>query len=206
MNQDEAILEAGKAVLNLAANRLIYVSNLLDESFTKSVKMLSKCRGNIVISGMGKSGIIAKKLAATLCSTGTFAHYVHPSEAFHGDFGKINHDDTLILFSHSGETEELIKFVKKAKELYPLIETILITSNNKSSLAKNANWVINTHIEFEHHDSNFSSIPTTSTTVSLAIGDSLAVALQKQKNFKAEQFYKLHPGGSIGKTQSTKII
>ena len=206
MNSDEVIINSGQEVLNIAAQHLQSASSSLNESFVKAVKLLEDSQDNIIVSGVGKSGIIAQKLAATLSSMGTFAHFIHPIDAFHGDFGKLMPQDIIILFSHSGETEELIKFIGKAQELHPKTKVILITSNEDSLLSDLADIVILTHVGQEHSNKEFSHIPTTSTTVSIAIGDALDVALQKQNNFRAGQFFAYHPGGNIGNLNKTKVL
>lgn len=200
MINNEEIIQAGKDVLKIAAENISYTEQLLGESFCDAVKILHATKGNIIVSGIGKSGIIAKKIAATLSSTGTFSYFIHPSEAFHGDFGMIKQEDTILLFSHSGETEELLKFLHVIRKLHGNNKIITITAKENSTLALTADAIILTHVKKENHDNDFKYIPTTSTTVTLALGDALAIALQKLKGFKVTHFFRFHPGGDIGKT------
>lgn len=193
------ILQTGKNVLKIAAINLQKTQGLLDESFVHAVKLLYKTKGNIILSGIGKSGIVAKKIAATLSSTGTLSIYIHPSEAFHGDFGMINSKDTLIVFSHSGETKEILDFLRAIKNFKPRNKIIAITSRRNSTISQCADITILTHVKEESADEDLKLSPTTSTTVTIALGDALALALQKLKGFKINHFLKNHPGGQIGK-------
>lgn len=203
MNKDDYILEIGKNVLKSAAANIQNTQRLLDESFISAVKLLYITKGNIILSGIGKSGIIAKKIAATLSSTGTFSIYIHPSEAFHGDFGMINSKDTLIIFSHSGETKELLDFLRIEKKLNPKNKIIVITSKENSTISNYADITLLTHVTVENGDEDLRLIPTTSTTVTIALGDALAIALQKLKGFKIDHLFKNHPGGQIGKLRNS---
>ncbi len=200
MNNDRTeVINAGKDVLTLASENIMAVRMGLGDSFYEAVNALYKTKGNIVVSGIGKSGIISKKVAATLSSTGVFGHYIHPTEAFHGDFGMIGPEDTFILFSNSGETHELIDFLKVIRQLHSQNIVISVTAVSDSTLATESDIVILTCVERESNDYNFKHIPTTSTTVTLAVGDALAIGLQKMIGFKHDQFFKFHPGGSIGR-------
>lgn len=192
------ILEVGKEVLKMASQNINFTQKMLDESFVDAVKLLHKTSGNIILSGIGKSGIIAKKISATLCSTGTFSYFIYPNEAFHGDFGMIKPGDTLIVISHSGETKELLLFLDTLKKYKFENKIIAITSKNDSIITRYADIILQTHVIKESHDEDMKLIPTTSTTVTLALGDALTIALQKLKGFKLKHFYKYHPGGKIG--------
>lgn len=205
MDEDYNILKVGKDVLKLSAESITATQKKLDESFCKAVSILHETKGNIILSGIGKSGIIAKKIAATLSSTGTFSCYVHPGDAFHGDFGMIKPKDTLLVFSHSGETEELLKFLGVVKKLYGNNKIIAVTANGNSALAHIADVAVLTYVTKESLDEDFQFIPTTSTTVTLAVGDALAIALQKIKGFKITHFLTSHPGGNVG-NHSKKIL
>ena len=198
MSSDDEIISTGKGVLKLAADNITRSEEMLGEPFREAVYLLHNTKGNIVVCGMGKSGIIAKKIAATLSSTGTFSYFIHPSEAFHGDFGKIKPEDTILLLSHSGETDELLKLLSIVKKLQKDNKIITITAKSNSTLAAASDVVILTHVLRESHDDNFRHIPTTSTTVTLALGDAIAIALQKLKGFKEAHFFEFHPGGNIG--------
>lgn len=195
----QQILEAGKDVLKMAAENIAYTESMLDESFCEAVTILHNTKGSIIVSGIGKSGIIAKKIAATFSSSGIFSCYVNPNDAFHGDFGMIKPEDTLLIFSHSGETEELLRFLSVVRKLNGNNKIIAITAKNDSTLALTADVVVLTHVVKENNDEDFRYIPTTSTTVTLALGDALAIALQKLKGFKSIHFLRFHPGGNISK-------
>jgi arabinose-5-phosphate isomerase len=199
MNRKSLILKVGKDVLKTAADNITRSQEMLGDAFYEAVELLYNTKGHIVVSGIGKSGIIAKKIAATLSSTGTFSYYMHPNEAFHGDFGLIKAEDTILIFSHSGETEELIRFLAVIKDLHKENKIITITSGVNSSLALCSDISLYTHVAKENDDNDFKLIPTTSTTVTLAIGDAIAISLQKIKGFKMSHFLKYHPGGNIGK-------
>lgn len=198
MTKKDQILQVGKDILKMASININHTQEMLDESFIDAVELLNNTSGKIILSGIGKSGIIAKKITATLCSTGTFSYFIHPNEAFHGDFGMIKPDDTIIVFTHSGETKELISFLEIIKGSKFGNKVIAITSKNNSKIVKFADIILQTHVVKESDDEDIKLIPTTSTTVTLALGDALAIALQKLKGFKIEHFYKYHPGGKIG--------
>ena len=186
---DEAkrvILEEAKALRGLAEN--------LDESFKKAVDIILKTKGRVVLTGVGKSGLICKKIAATLSSTGTPAFFLHPADAAHGDLGMVRGDDTVIAVSNSGETVELLNVVPIIKSLG--IPVIAVTNNPNSSLAKLADVTLLLHVEKEACPLGLA--PTTSTTATLALGDALAAVLMKLKGFTSSDFAKFHPGGKLG--------
>lgn len=199
MNKNVLILQVGKNVLKVAATNIQNTQRLLDESFVNAVKLLYKTKGNIILSGIGKSGIVARKIAATLSCTGTLSIYIHPNDAFHGDFGMINSKDTLIVVSHSGETKEILDFLRIVNNLKPRNKIIAITSRANSTISKCADITVLTHVKKETDDEDLILIPTTSTTVTLVLGDALAMALQKLKGFKIDHVLENHPGGQIGK-------
>jgi arabinose-5-phosphate isomerase len=205
MSDADEIIQIGKDVLKLAADSISLNEQSLGESFLSAVHMLHRTNGSIIVCGIGKSGIVAKKLAATLSSTGTPSYFIHPVEAFHGDFGMIKPGDTLIMLSHSGETDELIRFLKVVRNLHSQNKVLTITAKNNSTLAIASDAVVLTHVVIENHNEDCRRIPTTSTTVTLAIGDAIAIALQRLKGFKAADFLQLHPGGNIGKTAESTI-
>ena len=181
------VLEAeGEAVLNL--------SRKLDESFLDAVELLMKTKGRIVLTGIGKSGIICKKIASTLSSTGTPSFYLHPVDAVHGDLGMLKGDDTLIAVSNSGESREVLNVVSVVKSFG--IPVIGITNNPNSSLSKLSDIVLLLHVEGEACPLGLA--PTTSTTVTLALGDAIAAALMVAKGFESKDFARFHPGGSLG--------
>lgn len=167
----------------------------------EAIEAILSCKGRIVISGMGKSGIIGKKIAATLASTGTPSFFIHPGEAFHGDLGMIRGKDVILLISNSGETEEVIKLIPSLKSFGNTI--ICIVNNSASTLAKNSDVTLDIFVEKEVCPNNLA--PTTSTTLTLALADSIAVALMRKRNFKPENFAIFHPGGSLGRKLLTKV-
>lgn len=198
MNKN-SILKTGKNVLNLESRAISKLSRILDNNFIKVVKLICENSGKLIISGIGKSGNIASKIAASFTSTGVPSIFLNPVDASHGDMGIIDKNDILIVLSNSGETHELadlINFAKKKK-----IKIISITSNKKSLLFKNSdiNLVLPKHTEAD----KLGTIPTTSTTLSLALGDALCCSVLNVRNFDKKSFKELHPGGKIGKKLKT---
>ncbi|MCI0526974.1 MAG: KpsF/GutQ family sugar-phosphate isomerase [Nitrospira sp.] len=189
------IIDHGKRVLQIEAQAILDLMGRIDERFVEAVDILHDCRGRVVVTGMGKSGIIAKKIAATLASTGTPAFYLHPAEGIHGDLGMLCRGDVVIALSNSGETEELLKILPVMKRFG--IPLICLTGNLKSNLAKHSTVVIDVGIKEEA--CRIGSVPTASTTAALAMGDALSVALLEKRGFKEEDFASFHPGGVIGK-------
>ena len=191
----EDILRTGKNVLNREANAVKTLASKLDENFVKTVELLSKIKTRVIVTGMGKSGLIARKIAATLSSCGTPAMFVHPAEAGHGDLGMILKEDVLIAISHSGETKEIVGLLDAFKRAG--IKLICITGNKKSKLAKYSDIVLETKVEKEAEP--YSLVPTASSTAALALGDAIAISLMKKKGFKEEDFVFVHPKGQAGK-------
>jgi arabinose-5-phosphate isomerase len=187
--------EQAKRVLRIEAEAVAALVNRIDEQFEKAVGMLLKCKGRVVVTGMGKSGLIGKKIAATLASTGTPALFLHPAEGIHGDLGMVTRGDTVIALSNSGETEELALMLPSLKRLG--IKIIALTGNTESTLAKNSDVVIDIGVKEEACPLGLA--PTASTTATLAMGDALAVVLLDQRGFKQEDFACFHPGGTLGK-------
>ena len=177
------------------------VLNNLNHDFTKAVEAILNCQGKVIVTGMGKSGHISGKIAATLASTGTPAFFVHPAEALHGDLGMIGSDDIVIAISYSGESDELISILPAVKRKNTPI--IAMTGNVDSTLAKLSNYVLSIKIDKEACPLNLA--PTTSTTVSLVLGDALAVSLLEMRGFKKEDFAQFHPGGSLGRKLLTTV-
>ncbi len=192
----ETLLKQGEELLRAEANAISQLRSKLDQSFTAACQLILQCKGRIVITGMGKSGHIANKIAATFASTGTPALFVHPAEASHGDLGMITANDSVIAISNSGQTEELLTILPMIKRLQ--LPLIAITSNPQSNLARFANVHLDTHVKQEACPLRLA--PTTSTTVSLALGDALAVAVLKAKGFSAEDFALSHPSGTLGRS------
>lgn len=183
---------------------LTALSERVDSSFEQAVEMMYTCKARVIISGMGKSGLIGRKIAATLASTGTMSFFMHPGEAFHGDLGMIRSDemaDIVVLISYSGETDEVLQLIPSLKSFGTKI--IAITGGLNSTLAANADVVLDGSVKEEVCPNNLA--PTTSTTVALAIGDALAVALIKARNFQPLDFARFHPGGSLGRKLLTRV-
>lgn len=195
------ILNAAKEVLKLEANELLRHMDMLDEEFEKSLHLIYKCGGKLIVTGVGKSGHIGAKMAATFASTGTSSFFLHPTEALHGDLGMVQKDDIVLAISYSGESEEVVKILPHLKRFG--VKIISMTGNKNSSLAKFSDTVINLNIIKEACP--IGAAPTTSTTLTLALGDALAVCLMNMRNFKVEDFANFHPGGSLGKRLYLKV-
>lgn len=188
-------------VFNQEIDSLESAKNRLSESFCRAIDMIAACAGRVIVVGMGKSGIIGKKIAATLASTGTSSFFVHPAEAFHGDLGMIQHHDIMLMISNSGETEELIRLIPFLRHQGNSI--ISMTGNLNSTLAKNSYAVLDISVSREACNNNLA--PTSSTTVSLVMGDALSIVLSSIKKFKSEDFARFHPGGSLGRRLLTRV-
>lgn len=199
------ILQVGKEVLKNEMEALRLAEKRLDQTFVKAIEMLYRAKGKIVFSGIGKSGIVARKIAATLSSTGTLSFFIHPVEALHGDFGVIGKGDVVVAISHSGETPEVINFVNIVRDFGNKI--IVITADSNSTLAKLADEVLLTHVKEEACKicTTFNLAPTTSTLIELALGDAIASALQELKGFKQKHFAKFHPGGELGRKSAVVV-
>jgi arabinose-5-phosphate isomerase len=177
------------------------VCSNLPKNFDEIIETIISAKGRCVITGMGKSGLVGKKISATLASTGTKSFFMHPGEAYHGDLGMIHPSDVVIAISNSGETEEVIKLIPFFKENGNTI--VAMTGKSKSTLSKHSHFLLDINISKEACPLELA--PTTSTTVTMAMGDALAVALMKARNFQAENFAKFHPGGSLGRKLLTKV-
>ena len=184
-----------RKVLQTEAAAILALVDRLDERFEQAVRLLLDCRGRVVVTGMGKSGIICRKIAATLSSTGTPAFFLHPAEAIHGDLGVLQSDDVIVALSHSGETDELLRLLETIKRLGARL--ITITGEPLSTLGKAADVALDCHVSKEACPLNL--VPTASTTAALALGDALAMTLLVAKGFRQEDFANLHPGGKLGK-------
>ena len=188
-------LTLARKVLQTEAAAVLALVDRLDDRFAEAVSLIVRCKGRVIVTGMGKSGIICRKIAATLASTGTPAFFLHPAEAMHGDLGVIQADDVVIAMSYSGETEELTRVLETLKRIgAPLIA---LTGGSKSSLAQAANVALDCSVSEEACPMNL--VPTASTTAALALGDALAMTVLVEKGFKPEDFANLHPGGKLGK-------
>jgi arabinose-5-phosphate isomerase len=184
-----------RKVLQTEAAAITALIERLDENFDRAVKMLYECQGRVIVTGMGKSGIICRKIAATLASTGTSAFFLHPAEATHGDLGVIQPSDILLAISHSGETHEVLRLLEAIRRIGARI--VAITGNPASTLAQAADVSIDCQVSEEACPLNL--VPTASTTAALAMGDALCMTLLVEKGFREEDFAKIHPGGKLGK-------
>lgn len=190
-----ADLALARKVLQTEAAAILAMVDRIDGAFTRAVELVRGCRGRVILTGMGKSGLICRKLAATFSSTGTAAFFMHPAEAVHGDLGVIQSDDVVIAMSYSGETEELTRVLETIKRIGASL--IAITGDTSSTLAQAADVALDGHVSEEACPMNL--VPTASTTAALALGDALAMAVLVEKGFRPEDFANLHPGGKLGK-------
>lgn len=191
----KAMLEHAQSVLKMEAEAVLELVPRIDETFADAVKMIIECEGRTVITGMGKSGIIGRKMAATLASTGTPSFYLHPAEGIHGDLGMVTANDVVIALSNSGETGEVLNILPSLRRIGAKI--IAMVGNANSTLAKNADIILDVGVSKEACPLGLA--PTSSTTAALAYGDALALALLQKRNFTASQFAIFHPGGSLGR-------
>ncbi|MCY9872371.1 KpsF/GutQ family sugar-phosphate isomerase [Vibrio barjaei] len=203
MNEDQSrLINPVMDVLKAQSEALSNLANNLDtKHLTSAVDIIESCKGHVIISGMGKSGLVGQKISATLASTGTPSFYMHPSEAFHGDLGRITPDDTVILISNSGETTEVLQLIPSLKRFGNKI--IAITNVATSSLGKHSDAILDLQMKRESCPNNLA--PTTSTTLTIALGDALAVCLMRRKAFKPSDFALFHPGGSLGKRLLSRV-
>ncbi len=188
-------LQRAKDVLNIEAKGILSLMDRLDDSFVRAVELLHGCRGKVVVTGMGKSGLICRKIAATLSSTGTPAFFLHAGDANHGDMGMIMQNDVVLAISNSGETEEILRLIPILRRLG--VKLIAMTGNHGSTLSRAAEVVLDAGVKEEACPLGLS--PTASTTAALALGDALAVILLEKKGFKEEDFALRHPGGTLGR-------
>lgn len=197
---ESASLHAARVLIE-QARALSYAAQALGEEVDQAVAAILGCQGRVIISGMGKSGIVGRKIAATFASTGTRSFFIHPGEAIHGDLGMIAPEDTVILISFSGETDEVIRLLPSLKRFGNKI--ICLVGHEDSTLARHSDIVLLTPAQRESCPNNLA--PTTSTTVTMALGDAVAVALMKARGFQPEHFAEYHPGGSLGRRLLTQV-
>ena len=195
------VLKEARRVLRVEAQSLLDLAERIDENFSRAVEFLYSCKGKVVLMGMGKSGLVGRKISSTFASTGTPSFFLHPAEGLNGDFGMLAREDVIIAISNSGETRELL-------EVLPLIKRfgnrlIIFTGNLNSPLAKAGDVTLDIRVKEEACPLNLA--PTASTTATLALGDAFAVALMGKRNFKKEDFAMLHPGGALGKRLLLKV-
>ncbi len=195
------ITEIATHTFAVESKAVAQLSGQLTADFEKAVRAILSTKGKVIITGMGKSGIIGRKIAATLASTGTSSFYLHPGEAYHGDLGMIEKTDIVLAISYSGQTDEVLKLIPYLQDNHNKV--IAMTGNPQSTLAKNSDFHLNVAVHEEACP--LSLAPTSSTTAMLAMGDALAVALMHERHFKAEDFARFHPGGSLGRRLLTKV-
>ncbi|MCV3356961.1 KpsF/GutQ family sugar-phosphate isomerase [Campylobacter sp. RKI_CA19_01122] len=194
-------IKIAKEVFEIESKTILDLCDNLDEDFNKAVELILSSKSRCVISGMGKSGHIGAKIAATLASTGTPSFFMHPGEALHGDLGMLTSEDVLLAISNSGETEEVLKLIPVIKKRK--IPLIVMVGNQNSTLAKQADIFINIAVKKEACPLQLA--PTSSTTATLAMGDAIAVALMRARNFRPDDFALFHPGGSLGRKLLTRV-
>jgi arabinose-5-phosphate isomerase len=197
----EEIIQKGKEVIRIEAEAVSNLSDSINNQFVKAINTIGECKGRVVLTGMGKSGLIARKIVATLNSTGTAAIYLHPTDALHGDLGMVRKEDVVILISKSGNTEEIANLLPMLKRLG--VKMIAMCGSETSRVAQECDIFLNIGVKEEACP--YDLAPTASTTATLAMGDALSVALLQTRNFTIEDFAFLHPGGSLGKRLSLKI-
>ena len=192
----EDLVEHGREVVRLEAQALHWISDHLDQRFQQTVDMVLACQGQVVLSGMGKAGIVAQKISATMASTGTPSNFLHPAEAFHGDLGRVRPGDLLMVLSNSGETEEILRLINPVKRIGTPI--VAITSDSDSMLARHADVVLEIGKTYEACPIGLA--PTTSTTAMLAMGDAVAMTVARARRFSREDFAFYHPAGALGRS------
>ncbi|MBI2067977.1 MAG: KpsF/GutQ family sugar-phosphate isomerase [Deltaproteobacteria bacterium] len=199
--KNDTIITSGRRVLEIEAKAIQDLRGRIDANFCEAVDILFRCKGRVAVTGVGKSGIIARKISSTLASTGTPSFFLHAAEGSHGDLGMLTKGDVVLALSNSGETEEILKLLPSIKRMdLPLI---CLVGNEHSTLAKTSTIVMNVSVREEAAPIGF--VPTTSTTAALAMGDAMAVALLEKRGIQAEDFALFHPGGTLGKKLLTKV-
>lgn len=188
-------IETGKKVLDIEARAIDSLKSRLNHTFSDAISLLYNCKGRVVVTGMGKSGLIGKKISATFASTGTPSFFLHPADGIHGDIGMIMQNDVILAISNSGETDELIALLPVFKKM--TMQIICMTGKAASTLSNNSDVVLDVSVKEEACPMNL--VPTASTTVALAMGDALAVALLEKRGFRKEDFALFHPGGALGR-------
>ena len=194
MKKNQETIRRAKEVLKIEAQSILRLIDKIDDNFTRAVDAIYKSKGRVIITGIGKSGLIGRKIVATLTSTGTQAIFLHPVEGIHGDLGIVTKEDILLAISNSGETNELITIISSVRHIGTPV--IAFTGNLTSTLARTSDIIIDVSVEKEACP--FGLAPTSSTTAALAMGDALAIALIDKRQFREKDFYKFHPGGSLG--------
>lgn len=201
ITRQATLLERGRRVIRLECEALAETERRLDEKFGRAVGLIASSTGRVIVAGVGKSGLIGRKIAATFTSTGTPATFLHPVDSVHGDLGIVGDDDVAILISKSGETDELVGLLQHLKRFG--VRTIALTGVMESTLARHSDVALDAWVREEACPHNLA--PTTSTTAALALGDALAVALLEERGFRREDFARIHPGGSLGRQLLTRV-
>ena len=201
MSNNQATIQRAKEVLKIEAQSIMRLMDKINGNFTRAVDLIIQCKGRVIITGIGKSGLIGRKIVATMTSTGTQALFLHPVEGIHGDLGIVTKKDILLAISNSGETRELMPIISSVRHIGAPI--IAFTGILSSTLAKNSDIVIDVSVEKEACP--FGLAPTSSSTAALAMGDALAIALIDKRKFREKDFYKFHPGGSLGTRLKAKV-
>lgn len=196
-----SVLEAGRRVLRTEADAVRTLADRLGPEFERAVELLEACSGKVVLTGMGKSGLVCRKIAATFASTGTAAFFLHPAEGVHGDLGILARGDVVVAVSHSGETEEIVEILPVIRRLG--LRLVAITGSAGSTLARRGDVVL--HVPVEREACPLNLAPMASTTATLALGDALAAALMERKGFSAEDFARCHPAGSLGRQLTLQV-
>lgn len=200
--EEATLINSVRSTLTEQGDALRHLANVIStDAYITALALMMGCKGHVIVSGMGKSGHVGRKMSATFASTGTPSFFIHPAEAFHGDLGMITPYDVLLLISASGETDEVLKLVPSLKSFGNKI--IAVTNNVHSTLAKHADATLELNMESETCPNNLA--PTTSTTLTMAIGDALAIALIHKRHFKPDDFARYHPGGSLGRRLLTRV-
>lgn len=201
MSDSQRLLDRAREIIAMEADAVRGLTSVVDEAFLKAIDLMLNCRGRVITTGMGKAGLIGRKVAATLASTGTPSFFVHPGEAIHGDLGMITGDDVVMAFSHRGQTEEVLRILPYLKHFQ--VPLIAVTSNPDSELAKSSDVSLILTVAREACSLNLA--PTSSTTAMLALGDTLAIVLLDARGFGPDDYALRHPGGSLGRRLLTKV-
>lgn len=198
---DDLILKTAEKVIDIESSEVKKLGERIDGTFVKAVKLILNTKGRVIITGMGKSGAVGKKIASTMMSTGTSAYFLHPAEGIHGDLGMVHKDDIVIAISKSGETPEILNLLPTIRSLN--VPVIVMTGSRKSTLARYASAIIDIGVDKEACP--YDMAPTASTTVTLVLGDAMAIALLEAKGFSVDDYAKLHPGGALGNQMLLRV-
>ena len=198
---NKSVIEIAKTVIKTEAEAILELQNRINENFDEVCHLLANCKGKVILTGMGKSGHIAKKIASTLSSTGTASFYIHPGEAGHGDFGMINNNDVVIMISYSGESDEMISLLPGINNMN--VPIVSMTGNSKSTISLSSQFHLDVSVEKEACPNNLA--PTSSTTAAMVMGDAIAIALININNFSSDDFAISHPSGTLGRRLLTLV-